>query len=682
MRRRDTDSKPGTGPLNLGQGNVGGPRKIEMPRRQNPGGGQLQNPAGGQPVLKRRDGDAKLGGGMLTNPNPGGQPVLKRRDGDAKPGGGMLTNPNPGGQPVLKRRDGDGKPGGGVLTNPNPGGQPVLKRRDGDAKPGSPVLNDPNLLGNLPAGGTAPRGLNTNPDFQRGLKQFQPNLSKRQENERNLLRSKDQVEKLLTDNPALKARIQRPDGKLDLSKLHLEHRTKDRIPAGIHKDGLLPINLKDRSDLAEQFQQLGRAKNRDDFERQWNRLQDPDFLRKHPELAAVDLQRTAGRFQTQIVNVNNNFNTLVVSNVGKQLNLAQQFHLYQHGDVARQMSLNVALVNAGGWRQRYVGPVYPGYTRSSFSFWYCGPGFYPAYCWCPVWSPWVDWTWWNTCLPIYDPRPFYCRPIVIYDPCPVWVVYTYPVWQPLPVVVCGTWVDLPTPVVVDNVDLQLVAVRFVDGGHPEQNLGPRYRVWFRNNSRVGIAGAFNVLLLASNTPDAAADLPQSGATIPSMEAGEMKVVDVRLPFAANKMNRVDNHLTPFNYLHVLVDSHRQLDDVNPANNGAVLARADILPVDPAAFAPDVTAAAPGAVVSIAGEGFGPEPGKVVVDVGGVLTEATIFGWYDLGVQFELPNAPVTAPTDAQVLIVRGDGAASNPVMVRLAPETRLEEAALPPAPLP
>ena len=72
----------------------------------------------------------------------------------------------------------------------------------------------------------------------------------------------------------------------------------------------------------------------------------------------------------------------------------------------------------------------------------------------------------------------------------------------------------------------------------------------------------------------------------------------------------------------------------------------------------------------------------IVSVNGVQSEATIYGWYDLGVQFELPNVALSAPTDAEVLVVRGDGAASNPVTLRLAPENKLQEAALPPAPLP
>ncbi len=669
-RRRDNDNKP--------------PNKPNTP-----------NFGGNQPGMKRNDN--KPGGN--NPPNIGGAPTPRRKDNDNKPGGGVNA-PNLGGNtPVPRRGDKDNKPGGGINApnlggnNPNLGNKPAPKRGDGDNKPGG--INRPNIGGNNPNVGNAPNlgrrgdgdgkpGVDRNPEFKKSLKQFEPKVSKRQENEKQLIRNKDQVEKLLTTNPRLKEKIQTQDGKVDYSKLHLEHGGKDRIPTFVNKNGELPFkgdrDFQGDRDFAKRFQHDGQVKNLDQLNDRMKRFRDPDMLKAHPELKNVNWNRVSGQFQNQLAH--KRFDHLAGSRFGKQVHLQQQFNLYQRGDVARQLNLNVALINNGGWRNRYVGPVFGGFAAGSFSAWYCGPGFYPRYCWTPTWSPWVDWCWWNTCPIIYDPRPIYCRPIVYYDPCPVWTVYTYPVWQPLPVVASGTWVDLPAATPVANVDLQLLAVRFVDNGHPDQNLGTRYRVWLQNNSSAGINGAFNVLLMAGNTADASADLPQAGITIPSMDPGEMKVVDVRLPFAANKMNVVDNRSTPFNFLHVLVDSHRQLEDANPANNGAVLARNDILPVDPAAFAPDVTAAAPGALVSIAGEGFGPEPGRLIVSVNGEQTEAMVYGWYDLGVQFELPNVPVTEPTDAEVLVVRGDGAASNPVTVRLAPETQLEDAALPPAPEP
>ena len=119
-----------------------------------------------------------------------------------------------------------------------------------------------------------------------------------------------------------------------------------------------------------------------------------------------------------------------------------------------------------------------------------------------------------------------------------------------------------------------------------------------------------------------------------------------------------------------------------ANNGAVLARADILPVDPAAFSTDLTATSPGTALSVAGEGFGPEPGQVLISVGGQQIQAEIQGWYDLGVRFIVPNMVLSAPIDSEVLIVRGDRAVSNPLTVRLAPVNMLGAAPMASDPLP
>jgi len=703
-RRRDNDNKPG-GP-NLGGNNPGipGNNPPVLKRRDNenkPGGpnvGGNNNNPGNPPVLKRRDNDNKPGGPNVGGNNPGNPgsnpPVLKRRDNDNKPGGPNVggNNNNSGNPPVLKRRDNDNKPGGpnigGNNNNPgNPGGRdkPDLRPRDRDNTPGN---NLPNLGDNDRGRGDrdrgdrdndGPRGGNRNPEINDSLKKFRPDTAKRERNEKDLLRNKDQIENYLSRNPELRNKLQTRDGKVDFARLHLERDHKDRIPTVIQKNGRLNRDFDDDRDVADRFRHNRKFKDVDELDRQLNHFRDPDVIRRHPEFARINFNNVSGRFQHRLAH--QNYDGFVGTRVGRQLRLNDQFNLYRRGDVARQLNLNIALVNGGGWRNRYVGPVYGGFAAASFSSWYAGPGFYPRYCWTPTWSPWVDWSWWNNCPPIYDPRPIVCRPY-FYDPCPTWVVYEYPTWQSLPVVASGTWVDLPPPVLVEQPDVQLVAVRFIDAGHLEQNLGTRYRVWLQNNSNVAINGAFNVLLLAGNTANPTADLPQAGVTVPSMEPGEMQVVDIRLPFEANKMNRVDNHLTPFEYLHVLVDSHRQLQDPTPENNGAVLARTDILPVDPAAFAPDVSAAAPGAMVSIAGEGFGPEPGRLIVSINGEETEATIYGWYDLGVQFELPNVDVTGPTDAEVLIVRGDGAAANPVNVRIAAENQLSEAILVPAPLP
>jgi len=282
----------------------------------------------------------------------------------------------------------------------------------------------------------------------------------------------------------------------------------------------------------------------------------------------------------------------------------------------------------------------------------------------------VAWSWWDHCHSIFDPRPVICRP-VIYDPCPRWVVYRYPVWTELPAVSSGTWVEVPEQAVDAGLDLQLLAVRFVDSGHSEKQLGPRYRVWFRNNSSRGLETPFNVVLLAANDRNPKSDLPQAGVRVKAIDAGQIQSVDIRLPFEANGLGRDEKgRAIPFSQLHVLLDAHREVPEGFEENNGSILLRGDILPVDPATFSMNVEEAPVNSVVSIAGEGFGPEPGKVIVHVNKLEFEAEIEGWYDLGIQLKLPNVPLASVAQAEIIVVRGDGAVANPLPFTLQPAPR------------
>lgn len=396
--------------------------------------------------------------------------------------------------------------------------------------------------------------------------------------------------------------------------------------------------------------------------------------------------------------------------VAKNVQLDRQYRLSDKGDVARQLGLDKQMrdhrditqvrrvpkgdkplagpthsgpkLADGGHHDKhhdghrdnhrrhlpYHGPIHAHFTKNCFHLHYCGPGYYPDLCWYPHWGPWVAWSWNYRCLPVWDPRPIWCRPVV-YVAAPVWVYWQVPVWNPLPAVACGTWVDVP-PVVVapQQYDLQLLAVRFVDPGHPEEDLGPRYRVWFRNNSTQPITRPFNVTLLASMDDRVQAGLPQAGVRANSIQAGEVQAVDIRLPAHVNAMAPgAAGGREPFAMLHAIVDGNREIDDTVRANNGVAIARGEILPIDPAAFEVQPKAAAGGGEVLLAGEGFGPEPGQVLIHLGGIEMQGEILGWYDLGVRLCLPNLPLAGPAEAELIVIRGDGAAANPVKVTLTP---------------
>jgi hypothetical protein len=381
--------------------------------------------------------------------------------------------------------------------------------------------------------------------------------------------------------------------------------------------------------------------------------------------------------------------------IAKKVNLSEQFKLMQQGDVARRLDLhknatgivNVNLPHPGDVHRLnnvtilnnvndyyairphyYHGPVGPAYIKNCFKFVYFGPTFFAGACWYPSWNPWVAWSWHYHCRPIWDPRPIWCRP-VIYDPYYDWVYWRTPVWAPLPVAQCGTWVEVAKPVfdVVQN-DLQLLAVRFVDPGHPQEKLGPRYRVWFRNNGERPLEQPFNVMLFAGNDDKLSAEMPRSGVRVKAIEMGDTQSVDIRLPIEAATMWRdADGKPAPFQVLHVLIDANREIADINPANNGAAIQRDAVLPVDPAAFEVDPSSPQAGGEMTLAGEGLGPQPGQILINIGGRELQAEVIGWYDLGVRFNVPQLDINEPTPAEVLIVRGDGAATNPVKITILP---------------
>jgi hypothetical protein len=362
---------------------------------------------------------------------------------------------------------------------------------------------------------------------------------------------------------------------------------------------------------------------------------------------------------------------LVNTQIARQVDLKKQFQLHEHGDLARRMKLSDGLARHGGWQHRLVGHVSPLYSKHAFGHYYCGPGFYPHHCWFPHWSPWVNWCWNFVCGPIYDPRPTFCQPIV-YAPCSVWTVWNYPVWTGLPEVSCGTWVDVPMVVVPSGIDVQLLAVRFVDPGHPEQKMGPRYRVWFRNNTALPIEQPFDLVVYGSNEQLPGMGLPETGLRVTGMEAGQIQAVDLRLPYEANLLGRdPQGNRIPFRFLHLIVDAQRELPDVNLANNGAVLDRDEILPIDPSIFSVALDSAG-GGIVDVAGEGFGPEAGQAVLELNGQELPLEILGWCDVGVQVRLPGLVLNQPKNAEIIIIRGDKAASNPHVVRIPPEGRAE----------
>jgi hypothetical protein len=401
-----------------------------------------------------------------------------------------------------------------------------------------------------------------------------------------------------------------------------------------------------------------------------------------PDLKNVQINMGGKHFDERVKS--GELDAVTKGQIAKKLDLSDQYKKMRDGDVARRMNLQMhagELAHAAhhpanyhypkGFAPRsgyYTGLVAPAYLHNCFKFHYYGHPFFAGEFWYPHWNPWIAWSWGYHCHPRWDPRPIWCRPI-IYEPYIVWNSWQPPVWQPLPEVASGTWVDVK-PVVVPpaEFDLQLLAVRMVDPGHPEENLGPRYRVWYRNNSAEPIVEPFTVMIFASNDQRFGDDLPRAGVRATSIEAGDTQSVDIRLPIEVYSMNRdPQGEPAPFEFLHFFVDANREINDAARANNGAVVPRGEMLPVDPAAFEIDPAEVHPGGELIVAGEGFGPQPGQVLLHVGDQELQAEIAGWYDLGAKIVVPTLDLNAPTDAEVIVVRGDGAAANPLKITLLP---------------
>lgn len=730
-RQPGIPGQPNVGQPNPGQPNLGGVRGS--PNLPNIPG--LNLPGDGRPNMRqendRRDNNGRDGNGRdmakpdrnspiipgapnLQNLTPNGRPTP--RVGDAP--GSFLPKPDglPGqlgdrdGRPNgrdPKRPDGrpDGKPEiGGVGRDNGPG-------RDRNGLPGIDGLDGRRNKGNDVAPGVPGLDPSLRKDFRDLGNNFERMRNDRNGPDRNGLDlngpgrdgpGRDDGPGRGRDNGRELPVVRLPN----LSEPTKADRHEKITPIRIGKNGELP-KLRGNLDLNE----LREARSLVDADHRLRHVRE----QLHDQRVAyrdLDLNRFSGSFQDRIAHRHQHdefrFVHLERSTVGQRVSLSRQYELCHRGDVARQLNLSQALLASGGWSARRVSPIVPTYTHTHFSVWYGGPRLYPRHCWAPRWTPWVDWCFWDRCDSLYDPRPRFCRPVHCRPPRR-WIVWTYPTWRPLPLLTCGTWVDAapvtviqqpflaanPQPVVIDPVqngailpppgaevvaaappagpvDVQLLAVRFVDNGHPESNTGPRYRVWLKNVGQQPIQAPFEVTLLAANDDVPAAELPQSGGIVESLGIDEVATVDVRLPIETLQFGvSADGQRAPFSRLHVLVDSHQELQETDETNNGAVVDRDEVLPVDPALFALESTTLTPGALTSVAGEGFGPEPGQLLLSINGIEFQPEIHGWYDLGVHFKLPEMAIAAAVDAELVVIRGDGAASNPATFRLTPATQI-----------
>ena len=134
---------------------------------------------------------------------------------------------------------------------------------------------------------------------------------------------------------------------------------------------------------------------------------------------------------------------------------------------------------------------------------------------------------------------------------------------------------LATPA-VDGIDLQVVDVRLVDNGDASKQIGPRYRVTFRNAGSNPVDHEFNVALVAADdTNPTASNLPTIESRVSSVATGDLAQVDLRLPSTAFEMG--SDSQSEFAKLFVFVDSRGEVNDANRDNNAAGVDRVAVQP---------------------------------------------------------------------------------------------------------
>lgn len=190
-----------------------------------------------------------------------------------------------------------------------------------------------------------------------------------------------------------------------------------------------------------------------------------------------------------------------------------------------------------------------------------------------------------TCLPPICPPhcPPHCPKYWPFPVPPIFVVTPPIVILPTPVTVVNrTVVVAPRPVLVNQpIDLELVGLQLVDDGSRDEQIGPRYRVWVRNNGPV-LHTEFKVTILAANGDEPKPELPNVSGRVSTIEAGQTIAVDLRLPPTASELGRDDKgNGVPFAKLFVWIDSAQEIKESKEDNNATMMARTEIPTVETA-----------------------------------------------------------------------------------------------------
>lgn len=211
-------------------------------------------------------------------------------------------------------------------------------------------------------------------------------------------------------------------------------------------------------------------------------------------------------------------------------------------------------------------------------------------------------------------------------------------------------------------DLKLESVALVDQGSVTAGSGPTYRVLIRNVSTADVADPFTVTLVAAKEDRSFdGETPRTDESVISLAAGQEKTLDVRLPVEALTCETDPSGKdVPFATLLVLVDGYAKLTESNRDNNAAAIARNEIEAILPIVASAETVAANGQREVNVAGQSFGADQGKVMLDLGTVRVPAEVVTWEANTIRAKLPEVETAASVTTRLVVVRADGTAAEP----------------------
>jgi hypothetical protein len=206
-----------------------------------------------------------------------------------------------------------------------------------------------------------------------------------------------------------------------------------------------------------------------------------------------------------------------------------------------------------------------------------------------------------------------------------------------------------------SIDLELRDLKLVDKG--DDTMGPAYRLSLRNNSQRGTIGSMVAVLMASQDAQPTADSPYATVEVPTLAAGQMTTIDIRLP------QIVSANTDAFTYLTAAVGTPAGFTDTDESNNMAAFDRSSVgaIPAKITGVSVDETA---GRMI-LEGEGFGSDFGKLFLTVDGRRYEATVSAWGPTTVYFTVDGFDGNG-SNGSFTLVRNDGRLAPSLDIALA----------------